>query len=264
MYSFNYHVPSNIDEAIKIHDNSEDPKYLAGGMTLIASMKQRLIAPSDLIDLNKINSLKNISIENNTLKIGSLVTHDDISKNTNIKNLISGFSELSSDIGDQAVRNFGTIGGSIANADPAADWPAAVLSLKSEIKTNKRTINGNDFFLGMFETALNEDEILIQIDFEIPTLFQYIKFSNPASRYAIVGVALSKYNNEVRIGITGAAHKPFRAKEIESSLSNDFSLNNIPLKTISLDSINHDIHASQEYRIHLIDVLVKRAVQKCL
>ena len=264
MYSFNYHTPTDLDEALKIYENSDDPKYLAGGMTLIASMKQRLASPSDLIDLTKIDSLKSISNEEGQIKIGALATHNTISKNIEINEHIKGLKRLSTGIGDQAIRNFGTIGGSIANGDPAADWPAAILSIKTTIITNKRQIAGEDFFTGMFETALEENEILTHIIFEIPTYFTYIKFPNPASRYAIAGIALSTYDKDVRIAITGASHTPFRASEIESALTENFDLNNVPLNTIALEDMNNDIHASAEYRSHLVDVLVKKAVKDFL
>ena len=261
MYTFNYHVPKNIDEATALFEKSSEPKYLAGGMTLVASMKQRLTAPSDLIDLSKIDTLKKIILEGKNLKIGALTTHNSISKNEEIQSTISGLCDLSNGIGDQAIRNFGTIGGSIANADPAADWPAAILALKSQIETNVRIINGEEFFKGMFETILDEKEIITQILFEIPSYFTYVKFQNPASRYAIVGIGLAIYDKIARVSVTGASHTPFRASEIESALSNNFEIDNIPLNSVSSENLNNDIHASAEYRSHLIDVLTKSAVR---
>ena len=261
MYSFNYHIPKNIDEATTLFEKSNEPKYLAGGMTLVASMKQRLTAPSDLIDLSKMDTLKSIVVEGKNLKIGALTTHNSISKSKDIKSTISGLCDLSNGIGDQSVRNFGTIGGSIANADPAADWPAAILALKSQIETNMRIINGEEFFKGMFETILDEKEIITQISFEIPSYFTYVKFPNPASRYAIVGIGLSVYDKIARVSVTGASHTPFRASEIESALSKNFKIASIPLNSVSSENLNNDIHASAEYRSHLIDVLTKDAVR---
>ena len=261
MYSFNYHIPKNIDEATTLFENSNEPKYLAGGMTLVASMKQRLTAPSDLIDLSKMDTLKSIVVEGKNLKIGALTTHNSISKSKDIKSTINGLCDLSNGIGDQSVRNFGTIGGSIANADPAADWPAAILALKSQIETNMRIINGEEFFKGMFETILDEKEIITQISFEIPSYFTYVKFPNPASRYAIVGIGLSVYDKIARVSVTGASHTPFRASEIESALSKNFKIDSIPLNSVSSENLNNDIHASAEYRSHLIDVLTKDAVR---
>ena len=260
MYQFNYHSPKNIEEALNIYNTCEEPKFLAGGMTLIASMKQRLIAPSDLIDLRTISNLSEISLNNNIIKIGSLCSHDKISNNDIIKSNIVNISKLASGIGDPAVRNMGTIGGSIANSDPAADWPAAVLALNSNIVTNNREINNKEVFTNMFETCLEENEIITEINFEIPEFFNYIKFSNPASRYAIVGVAIAKYENKVSVAISGASHTPFIAKELSEALTMNFS-DNIPLNTISSDELNEDIHASSEYRANLIDVLTKKVLK---
>jgi carbon-monoxide dehydrogenase medium subunit len=169
-------------------------------------------------------------------------------------------SKLASGIGDPAVRNMGTIGGSIANSDPAADWPAAVLALNANIVTNNREINNKEVFTNMFETCLEENEIITEINFEIPEFFNYIKFPNPASRYAIVGVAIAKYENKVSVAISGASHTPFIAKELSDALTMNFS-DNIPLNTISSDELNEDIHASSEYRANLIDVLTKKVLK---
>jgi carbon-monoxide dehydrogenase medium subunit len=260
MYQFNYHSPKNIEEALNIYNTCEEPKFLAGGMTLIASMKQRLIAPSDLIDLRTISNLSEISLNNNIIRIGSLCSHDKISNNDIIKSNIVNMSKLASGIGDPAVRNMGTIGGSIANSDPAADWPAAILALNSNIVTNNREINNKEVFTNMFETCLEENEIITEINFEIPEFFNYIKFPNPASRYAIVGVAIAKYENKVSVAISGASHTPFIAKELSEALTMNFS-DNIPLNTISSDELNEDIHASSEYRANLIDVLTKKVLK---
>lgn len=260
MYQFNYHSPKNIEEALNIYNTCEEPKFLAGGMTLIASMKQRLIAPSDLIDLRTISNLSEISLNNNIIRIGSLCSHDKISNNDIIKSNIVNMSKLASGIGDPTVRNMGTIGGSIANSDPAADWPAAVLALNSNIVTNNREINNKEVFTNMFETCLEENEIITEINFEIPEFFNYIKFPNPASRYAIVGVAIAKYENKVSVAISGASHTPFIAKELSEALTMNFS-DNIPLNTISSDELNEDIHASSEYRANLIDVLTKKVLK---
>jgi len=260
MYQFNYHSPKNIEEALNIYNTCEEPKFLAGGMTLIASMKQRLIAPSDLIDLRTISNLSEISLNNNIIRIGSLCSHDKISNNDIIKSNIVNMSKLASGIGDPAVRNMGTIGGSIANSDPAADWPAAILALNANIVTNNREINNKEFFTNMFETCLEENEIITEINFEIPEFFNYIKFPNPASRYAIVGVAIAKYENKVSVAISGASHTPFIAKELSEALTMNFS-DNIPLNTISSDELNEDIHASSEYRANLIDVLTKKVLK---
>ena len=259
MYNFNFHSPSTIDEAVNIYNGSEEPKFLAGGMTLLASMKQRLIAPSDLIDLRNIKDLSDISSHENHITIGSLCTHSEISNNIIINNKIKNLAKLAGGIGDPAVRNMGTIGGSIANSDPAADWPAAILALKTNIKTNNRTILNQDLFVGMFETSLEENEIITSIEIQVPDFFNYIKFPNPASRYAIVGVAIAKYRNEVFVSVSGASHKPFIAQALSESLSKNFS-SNIPLNTIPLDELNEDIHASAKYRSNLIDILTTKII----
>ena len=259
MYNFNFHSPSTIDEAVNIYNGSEEPKFLAGGMTLLASMKQRLIAPSDLIDLRNIKDLSDISSHENHITIGSLCTHSEISNNIIINNKIKNLAKLAGGIGDPAVRNMGTIGGSIANSDPAADWPAAILALKTNIKTNNRTILNQDLFISMFETSLEENEIITSIEIQVPDFFNYIKFPNPASRYAIVGVAIAKYRNEVFVSVSGASHKPFIAQALSESLSKNFS-SNIPLNTIPLDELNEDIHASAKYRSNLIDILTTKVI----
>ena len=259
MYNFNFHSPNTIEEAINIYNSSEEPKFLAGGMTLLASMKQRLIAPSDIIDLRNIKDLSEVSSKENHITIGSLCTHSEISNNVIIKNKIKNLAKLANGIGDPAVRKMGTIGGSIGNSDPAADWPAAILALKSKIKTNNRIIQNRDLFTGMFETSLEENEIITSIEIQVPDFFDYIKFPNPASRYAIVGIAIAKYDSNVIVTVTGASHKPFIADSLSESLSKNFS-SKIPLKTISLDELNEDIHASAEYRAHLIDVLTKKII----
>jgi len=261
MYSFNFHAPNNIDEAINIFNSSEDPKFLAGGMTLLASMKQRLIAPSDLIDLRSINNFCNITLDSNKISIGALCSHYTIASNKIIANNIQNLVYLASDIGDPAVRKIGTIGGSLANSDPAADWPAAILALRSNIKTNNRYIINEELFTGMFETSLEENEVITEIEIDIPEFFDYMKFPNPASRYAIVGVAIAKYNGEARVAISGASHTPFIAKELSEALTSNFS-NDIPVKTISKDELNDDLHASSEYRANLIDVLTKQILKK--
>ena len=261
MYNFNFHSPGTLDEAINLYNNSEDPKFLAGGMTLLASMKQRLISPSDLIDLRNISNLSEVSLNDKVLKIGSLCSHFKLSRNEIINDKIKNLAKLADGIGDPAVRKLGTIGGSIANSDPAADWPAAILALKSQIITNSRIISNKDFFTGMFETLLEDNEIITSIEIEIPDYFNYKKLPNPASRYAIVGVAIAKYGNNVNVAISGASHTPFIAETISDYLSNNFS-NDFPEKTIAKDDLNEDIHASAEYRVNLIDVLTKQIINE--
>ena len=262
MYSFNYHTPTDLDEALKIYENSDDPKYLAGGMTLIASMKQRLASPSDLIDLTKIDSLKSISNEEGQIKIGALATHNTISKNIEINEHIKGLKRLSTGIGDQAIRNFGTIGGSIANADPAADYPAAVLGLGATIHTNTRQIAGDDFSTGLFETDLEEYEVVTKIEFPVPDRAAYQKFANPASRYAVVGVFVSEINGSIRVAVTGAGPCAFRLPHFENALADNFSTSAISKLEVDDTSFNSDIHASASYRANLVKVMAERAVAR--
>lgn len=264
MYDFNYHKPGSIDEAIQLFLAAEDGVYLAGGHTLLPSMKQRLAAPTDLIDLAGIKGLSGVEYAGADLEIGALTSHDEVATSPVVRSVIPALAELASLIGDAQVRNRGTIGGSVANSDPAADYPAGVLGLGAEIVTNKRSIAADDFFTGMFETALEEGELLTKIKFPKPDAAAYVKFPNPASRYATVGVFIARTGSGIRVAITGAAPSAFRCTDMEAALASNFSVE--ALEGISLDAgeMNSDLHATAEYRAHLCTVMAKRAVRKLL
>jgi len=260
MYNFNYAKAGSASEAASALASAEDGKVMAGGMTLIPTMKQRLAAPSDVIDLAGAN-LAGIRREGNAIVIGAMTTHATVAASADVQSAIPALAALADGIGDPAVRNRGTIGGSIANNDPAADYPSAVVALGATVKTTKREIAGDDFFTGMFETALEEDEIITEVSFPIPEKAGYAKFPNPASRYAIVGSFVAKTAGGVRVAITGAAACVFRAEAIEAALGSNFSADAVPAGTVSEGDMNSDIHAGADYRAHLCTVMTKRAVQ---
>jgi aerobic carbon-monoxide dehydrogenase medium subunit len=264
MYNFNYHQAKNVDEASKLSMSTEEGKVMAGGMTLIPTLKQRLAKPSDVIDLGKIPELKGIKKEGNTIVIGAMTRHYDVFTSDIVKASIPGLAQLAGHIGDPHVRNRGTIGGSIANSDPAADYPASVLALNATIITNKRKIAADDFFKGLFETALEPGELITAVSYPIPDKAHYMKFPNPASRYAIVGVFVAKTGSTVRVGVTGAGACAFRQKDMEAALSKNFSPDAIKDIKQDQNNLNSDIHASAEYRAHLVNVMARRAVQACL
>ena len=261
MKNFNFHTVATVKEASKLI--SGRAKYLAGGMTLIPAVKLRLAAYSDLINIKKIKSLSGIKVSSKSLKIGSVTKHSEVASSREVKKTIVSLSDLAEGIGDPQVRNRGTIGGSIANNDPAADYPSACLALNATIHTNRKKIPADKFFTGMFETALKKGELIEAVEFEIPEKSSYSKFSNPASRYAIVGVYVAKFKKEVRVAITGAASCVFRSSELEDALLNNFSPSAIDSISISSKDFNSDIHASAEYRAHIIKVMTKKAVSNC-
>ncbi len=229
-------------------------------MTLIPTLKQRLARPSDLIDLGGIAELRGIKRESNAVVVGAMTRHVEVATSDAVKGAIPALAQLAGMIGDPAVRNRGTIGGSIANNDPAADYPAAVLGLGATVVTNKRRIAADDFFKGMFETALGPDEIITAVSFPVPEKAAYTKFRNPASRYAIVGVFVAKTAGGVRVAVTGAGPVVFRQKEMEAALGKSFTADAVANIKVRPDGLNSDIHASAEYRAHLVTVMAKRAV----
>lgn len=260
MYKFKYHKPSSIEESINIFKEKEFPKYLSGGMTLIPSMKQLLASPTDLIDIQNIKGLKGIYKSENRIIIGALTTHNEVAYSSLIKRNIRGLSYLASKIADNAVRNCGTIGGSICNADPAADYPAALLSLNATINTNSREILAKDFFIDMFETKLEDSEIVTSVTFPIKKKTFYLKYSSQASKYAIVGMFGSFDGDKVSISITGAANRVFNLKDINNqppSKLKAYDIDNLDLNEIN---INSDIHASAEYRSSLIKSMLPKLV----
>ena len=260
MYNFNYHQAKSVDDATKLLTGVEEGKLMAGGMTLIPTLKQRLAKPSDIVDLGKIADLKGIKKDGNNIVIGAMTRHFDVANSDVVKSAIPALAHLAGHIGDPAVRNRGTIGGSIANNDPAADYPSSVLALNATIVTNKRKIAGDDFFKGLFETALEEGEIITAVSFPIPEKAAYMKFPNPASRYAIVGVFVSKTGGNVRVGVTGAGPVAYRQKDYEAALAKSFTPDAIKGIVQKDTGLNSDIHASAEYRAHLVNVMARRAV----
>ncbi len=259
MYDFNYHRPSSVDEAVGLL--TEDAKLLAGGQSLLPTMKMRLAQPSDMVDLSGIAALSEISADGSSVSIGAMATHASVASSSAVSGAIPALADLASGIGDAQVRNMGTIGGSVANADPAADYPAAVVGLGATVHTNSRSIAADDFFTGIFETALAENEIITKVTFPVPQAAAYVKFANPASRYAIVGVFVAKTADGVRVAVTGAGGSAFRASEMEAALNGNFSASALDGITVASDDLNSDLHASAEYRAHLVSVMAKRAVQ---
>jgi carbon-monoxide dehydrogenase medium subunit len=260
MYNFNYHSPSSVADAAKAVQSASEGKLVAGGMTLIPTLKQRLAKPSDLVDLAKIGELKGIKKDGNSIVIGAMTKHVEVATSDVVRSAIPGMAALAEHIGDPAVRNRGTIGGSIANNDPAADYPSAVVALGATVITNKRKIAADDFFKGMFETALEPGEIITAVQFPIPEKAAYSKFPNPASRYAIVGVFVAKTGSGVRVAVTGAGPGVFRQKDMEAALGKSFAPDAVANIKVSPSGLNGDIHASPEYRAHLVTVMAKRAV----
>ena len=260
MYDFEFEKPSTVADAVKALA-SEDAMALGGGQTLIPTMKQRLASPSKLVSLSGIAELQGVSSSGGTVSVGGATTHAVVAAEAGA---YPALAALAGEIGDPAVRNRGTIGGSIANNDPSADYPAAALASGATIRTDKREISADDFFQGMFETALDEGEIITTVDFPIPEAANYQKFKQPASRFALVGVMVAKYADGVRVAVTGASENGvFRWKEAEKALTKDFRTD--ALMDLDLNPLNmiSDMHGTKEYRAHLAKVLTKRAVAAC-
>jgi len=263
MYNFSYQKVSSVDDAVAAMEKAEDGKFVAGGQTMLPTMKHRLASPSDVIDLGGIDDIKGISVEGDTVTVGAMTTHASVAASAEVQSAIPALAKLAGNIGDPAVRNRGTIGGSIANNDPAADYPAAVIALGATVNTNKRQIFGDEFFTGMFETALEEDEVITSVSFPKADASAYMKFENPASRYAIVGVFVAKTGDGVRVGVTGATACAHRGMRLEEALNGNFAGDAVDGVEIPVEKMNEDIHASAEYRAHLVKVMTKRAVEAC-
>jgi carbon-monoxide dehydrogenase medium subunit len=261
MHPFNYQSPKSVAEAVAALAKGGDAKLLAGGQSLIAAMKLRLSAPTDLIDLSGIKELGGIRAEGPSIVIGSMSRHAEVARSAEVRARIPALASLAGCIGDRMVRNMGTIGGSLAHNDPVADYPAAVLGLNATVSTNKRRIAADDFFKGMFETALEAGEIIVSVSFPVPERAAYMKFRNQASRYAIVGVMVAATGGAVRVAVTGAASSVFRVPEMEKALAAKWSADAIAGISVSADRLNSDMHASAEYRAHLITVMARRAVE---
>jgi carbon-monoxide dehydrogenase medium subunit len=261
MYAFKFHRPTTVRQAAGLLAREEEPKLLAGGHTLIPTMKLRLAGPKHIIDMSRIEGLSGIEAGARSVTIGAMTRHVEVATSPVVKEAIPALADLASHIGDPAVRHRGTIGGSVANNDPNADYPAGCLGLGATIITNKRRIPADEYFKGMFETALEGDEIITKVQFPKVNKAGYVKFANPASRYALVGVFVSKRGPEIRVAVTGAgANGVFRVPSFEEALKKRFSPKSLEGLSIPADGMGSDIHGSAEYRAHLVGVLARRAV----
>ncbi|UOM36417.1 xanthine dehydrogenase family protein subunit M [Acuticoccus sp. I52.16.1] len=263
MYATKYTKATSLHDAVAKLAAAEDGKFLGGGQTLIATMKQRLAAPSDVIDLTKIPELKGITVEGDTVVVGAASTHSEIAQSADIQRVLPSLAGLAATIGDPAVRNMGTMGGSVANNDPAADYPAALLGLGATVTTSKGSYTADEFFQGIFETALDEDEIIVKISFPVPRKAAYEKFRNPASRYALCAVFVAMTADGPRVAVTGSGNEGvFRVTAMEEALAAHWSADAVAGIAIDPETMLADIHGSAEYRAHLVSVLAARAVAK--
>jgi aerobic carbon-monoxide dehydrogenase medium subunit len=262
MYTTTYHRPSSVDEAVNLFGKGKEAKYLAGGQTLIPVMKQRLAAPSDVIDLGKIKELVGVDVSGDTLTIKAATPHYDVATSAAVQKTIPALAHLASTIGDPAVRHRGTIGGSLANNDPAADYPSAVLALGATVKTNKRSIAADSFFKGLFTTALEDGEIITAVSFPVSAKAGYAKFPHPASRFALTGVFVARTSSgDVRVAATGAFQSGVtRVAAIEQALKSNWSADALANVTIPASGLLSDLHGSSDYRANLIKVMAQRAV----
>jgi carbon-monoxide dehydrogenase medium subunit len=265
MHAFQYHRPTSSKEALGLAQQKSEGKYLAGGQSLVQAMKLRLSSPTDLIDLGNIRELAGIKVSGSAVEIGAMTRHAEVAASPEVKRTLPSLAAMAGLIGDRQVRHLGTIGGSLANSDPAADYPAAVLALSATITTNKRKIPGDQFFKGLYETALEPGELITSVSFQVPKRGAYQKFRNPASRFALVGVYVADFGSgNVRVGVTGAGPNAFRQTEMEKALSQKFAPDAVANIKVKPDGLNNDLHASPEYRAHLITVMCKRAVEQAL
>ena len=260
MYDFAYHKASSVGDAVAKAKGKDDAKFMAGGQTLIPTLKQRLARPSDVIDLGGVGDLRSISVAGGTVTIGAMATHASVASSADVGKAIPALAALAEGIGDPQVRNRGTIGGSVANNDPAADYPSAVVALGATIHTDKRQIAADDFFLSVFTTALEPGELITKIAFPVPAKAAYVKFPSPASRYAMIGVFVAKTAKGARVAVTGAGNGVIRIRSMEAALDKSWSASALDGLSVPATTCNGDIHGSSEYRAHLISVMAKRAV----
>ncbi|MDO9708259.1 FAD binding domain-containing protein [Paracraurococcus lichenis] len=260
MYDFAYHKPSSVADAVKILSADPEARPISGGQTLLPALKHRLNKPSAIVDLSGIAELKGIKRDGDKIVIGALTKHIEVANSPEVKAAIPALAQMASTIGDTQVRNCGTIGGSVSNNDPAADYPAAVLGLGATVVTDKRRIAADDFFQGMFTTALEPGELLVAIEFPIPEKAGYAKMRNPASRYVMAGAFVAKTKSGLRVAINGAGPCVFRQPAMEQALSSNWSADAVGGIKQDADGLNGDIHGSAEYRAHLVTVMAKRAV----
>jgi carbon-monoxide dehydrogenase medium subunit len=264
MYAFEYHRPASAKEALDLAAKKSEGKYLAGGQSLVQAMKLRLSSPSDLIDLGSLKDLQSLKAEGGAVVVGAMVRHAEVAASAAVQKAIPALAQLAGMIGDRQVRHMGTIGGSLANNDPAADYPAAVLGLGATVSTNKRKIEADKFFKGLYETALEPGELITSVSFPAPKRAAYMKFKNPASRFALVGVFVADFGGSVRVAVTGAGPCAFRQPDMEKALAAKFAPESVANIKVKADGLNNDLHASPEYRAHLITVMAKRAVEAAL
>lgn len=262
MQSFEYHRPSSLADALSLLKDGESA-VLAGGQSLIPAMKHDLAAPSALVSLRDVAELRDVRAEGDAVVIGAMATHAEVAASKEVRSAIPALAELAGDIGDPQVRNRGTLGGSVAHADPAADYPAALLGLGATVLTDRREIGADDFFTGMFTTALEGGEIIKAVRFPVPECAAYAKFASPASKYALVGVMVSKGGDGVRVAVTGAGTSVFRQSDMEEALSADFSASALEGVEQSTDGLVSNLEASAPYRAHLVGVMARRAVESC-
>jgi aerobic carbon-monoxide dehydrogenase medium subunit len=263
MYETHYHRPRSLAEATNLFTSSGDAAYLSGGHTLLPAMKARLAAPANLIDLRRIPEMKGIQVSGESVAIGGATTHAEVSQSAEVKRAISTLAALAGSIGDAQVRHLGTIGGSVANNDPAADYPAAVLALDGIVHTDRRQIPADSYFTGLYSTALEEGEIVTRVAFRIPQTSGYAKFRNPASRYPMAGVFVAKHRDgSVRVAVTGAGNNGvFRWSEAERALAGNFAADALKGLSVPVSGMMGDIHGSPEYRANLVAVMARRAVE---
>lgn len=260
MYSFHYIKAKSLKEAGDLLAANPDAKLLAGGMTLIPTMKARLAQPSYLVDIAGLGELTGIELRDGKLVIGAATKHHDVATSGVVKKAIPALARLAGLIGDPQVRNLGTLGGSVANNDPAADYPAAVLALGATVITTRREIAAEDYFQGMFATALEPGEIVVRLSFPIPQRAAYAKFPHPASGYAMAGVFIAGTANGVRVAVTGAGPGVFRWPDAEAALAKNMNPAALDALVLAADDLNEDLHAPREYRAHLVKVMAQRAV----
>jgi carbon-monoxide dehydrogenase medium subunit len=260
MNAFGFHRPASVAAAEAARRERTDASYIAGGQSLLGAMKLGLAAPSDLIDLGRVPGLDGIALDGGRLRIGAMATHAAVAASAEVQRRIPALAHLAGDIADPAVRTRGTLGGSLANSDPAACYPAAVLGMGATVHTAQRNIEADDFFLGLYETALQPGELITAVSFPVPQRAAYVKFKQPASRFALVGVFVSQGPQGTRVAVTGAAACAFRAAALEAALARDWSAKALEGIEVPAAGLNSDLHASAAYRAHLVGVLARRAV----
>lgn len=262
MYAFEYQRPASVAQAVGALGS--EGRYLAGGQSLVQAMRLRLASAPTLVDLGALNALRGISREGDALRIGAMTRHAEVAHSAEVRQAIAALADLADGIGDPMVRNQGTLGGSIANADPAADYPAAVLGLGATVQTDRRSIAGDDFFTELFTTALQPGELIVSVSFPIPQRAAYVKFRQPASRFALVGVMVSQGAGGVRVAVTGTRSHVFRVPEMEQALAREFRPDALDGIRVDPAGCNTDLHGSAEYRAALVSVIARRAVEKAL